>query len=93
MAEFAEDRHVIDGAARALREAETWQGAAHQVPVLYADETALLVEVGDGEPVGAPAVAVGGQSAPAHHPLVQSPFLEEEPPCRLREPGVLKKRS
>ena len=38
-----------------------------EVAVLDADEVAVGVEVGYLEPVGALAVAPGGEAAPAHH--------------------------
>ena len=49
-----------------------------EVAVLDADEVAVGVVVGDLEPVGALAVAPGGEAAPADDAWVEAALVEEE---------------
>ena len=75
---------IVDAASGAAGEAEAktpsnspFRGRT-QVAVLHADEFALLVVVGDLEPVRALAVAEGVESAPTDDARVELPFVEEE---------------
>ena len=51
---------------------------APKIPILYSDKFSLGVEVGDLEPVGALAVAPGGEAAPADDSGVEVALGDEE---------------
>ena len=87
--EEVEDGEVVDGAAGSFREAEARFGARGEVAVLDADEVAVGVVVGDLEPVGALAVAPGGEAAPADDARVEAALVEEETACFGGEVGAV----
>ncbi len=51
---------------------------APKIPILYSDKFPLGGVVGDLEPVGALAVAPGGEAAPAYDAWVETALVEEE---------------
>ena len=69
---------IIDATLRSLWELKAWLAAGCEVAVLDADEVAVGVVVGDLEPVGALAVAPGGEAAPADDAWVEAAGVEEE---------------
>ena len=80
---------IVDAALRSLRELKTRLATRREVAVLDADEAAVGVVVGYLEPVGALAVAPGGEAAPAGDAWVEAAGVEEETACFGAEVGAV----